>query len=93
MRKITFQLVFRVLILVFIVYAAMNLISLRGKIRDRREEYASLQQQILEQKLENKRMEETIGEELSDEEIASIARERLGYSLPGERVFIDITGK
>ena len=71
----------------------MNLISLRGKIRDRREEYASLQQQILEQKLENKRMEETIGEELSDEEIASIARERLGYSLPGERVFIDITGK
>ncbi len=93
MRKITFQMVFRVLILIFIVYAAMNLISLRGKIRERREEYNTLQQQILEQKLENKRMQETIGEDLTDDEIASIARERLGYSLPGERIFIDITGK
>ena len=93
MRKITFRLIFRVVILVFIVYAAMNLISLRGKISDRRAEYETLRQQILEQKLENKRMQETIGEDLSDEEITSIAREKLGYSLPGERVFIDITGK
>ena len=93
MRKITFRLFFRVLVLVFIVYAAVNLFTLHSKLTNRQEEYTQLQQQLLDQKLENKRMQETIGEELSDEEIASIAREKLGYSLPGERIFIDITGK
>ena len=93
MRKITFRLVFRVVILVFIVYAAVNLITLRSKLTARQEEYKALQQQLMDQRLENKRMQETIGEELSDEEIASIAREKLGFSLPGERIFIDITGK
>ena len=53
----------------------------------------SAQEELMDQRLENKRMQETIGEELSDEEIASIAREKLGFSLPGERIFIDITGK
>ena len=93
MRRITFTLVYRTLILIFIAYAVVNLFTLHNKLSTRQGEYAALQQQILEQRLENKRMQETIGEELNDEEVASIARERLGFSLPGERIFIDITGK
>ena len=93
MRKITFRLLFRIVLILFIVYAAYNLITLQEKLNEKQAEYQTLQEQITEQKLENQRLEENIREELDDEEIASIAREKLGYSLPGERVFIDITGK
>ena len=93
MRRITFRVLFRVVVILFIVYAAYNLIALQEKLNEKQAEYQTLQEQITEQKLENQRLEENSREELDDEEIASIAREKLGYSLPGERVFIDITGK
>ncbi len=93
MRKFTFKLFYRIVIILFIVYAAYNLVSLQAKLNEKQAEYQTLQEQITEQTLENQRLGESSGEELDDEEIASIAREKLGYSLPGERVFIDITGK
>ena len=93
MRKITFRLLFRIVLILFIVYAAYNLITLQEKLNEKQADYQTPQEHITKQKLENQRLEENSREELDDEEIASIAREKLGYSLPGERVFIDITGK
>ena len=78
MRKITFRLLFRIVLILFIVYAAYNLITLLEKLNEKQAEYQTLQEQITEQKLENQRLEENSREELDDEEIASIAREKLG---------------
>ena len=52
-----------------------------------------MNEQIYEQKVINQQLQEFAGTELTEAEIADIARQKLGYALPGERVFIDITGK
>ena len=93
MRRLTIRVVLQAVLLLFILYAVYNIATQGSKLAAKQEEYATLEAQITEQKLENQRMEETIGDELDDDEIASVAREKLGYALPGERVFIDITGK
>ncbi len=93
MSRLPVRIFIQSMLLLFILYAVINFATQENKISSKREEYETLQEQITEQKLENQRMEETIGDEPDDEEIASVAREKLGYALPGERVFIDITGK
>ncbi|MGI6335533.1 MAG: hypothetical protein GX929_08240 [Clostridiales bacterium] len=93
MKKITFKLLLRVLLIVFSIYAAYNLVTLRVKLTEKRTELNTIQKNVEEQTLTNQQLEESMSEELTDEEIAKIAREKLGYALPGEQVFIDITGK
>ena len=55
MRKITFRLLLRIVLILFIVYAAYNLITLQEKLNEKQAEYQTLQEQITEQKLENQR--------------------------------------
>ena len=49
--------------------------------------------EAVQQMLENQEISENLEGEFTDEEIAGLARDKLGYSLPGERIFVDITGK
>jgi len=93
MRKITFRLLFRIVLAAFTIYAAFNLVSLRSDISSKETELAQLQKDINSQTLENQALQDNIEEELTAEEIASIARNKLGYTMPGERIFIDVTGK
>ena len=93
MKKITFRLLFRIVLAAIAVFLLFNLIELRASVAERDAELKQLQYEINAQELENAALRDNMNEELTDDEIAEIAREKLGYSLPGERVFIDITGK
>lgn len=78
---------------VFAVYAAFTMVSLQLQIGEKKQEQAQLQQQIELQKLRNAEVKALLESENSDDYVARIAREKLGYLSPGERVFVDISSK
>ena len=69
------------------------MVSLQLQIAEKKEEQARLQAQIEEQELRNAEIKALLESENSDEYVARIAREKLGYISPGERVFVDISSK
>ncbi len=54
---------------------------------------AELQEQIESQKLENSMIQDILDSDDDTDYIAEIAREKLGYIIPGQRVFVDISSK
>ncbi|MGM9617027.1 septum formation initiator family protein, partial [Butyricicoccus sp.] len=50
---------------------------------------ATLDDAIDDKKVVNKDLKDSLEEGVTDESIAKIARDVLGYASPGERVFID----
>ena len=87
------KLIIRLCLVLFAIYVVYNLVVLHMQINEKNQELAALEAEIYSQNLVNQQLEENATAKLTDEEIAEIAREKLGYSLPGERIFIDITGK
>lgn len=83
----------KIFVTVFAVYAAFTLVSLQIQISAKREEQQALQKQIEEQSLRNAEIEALLDSEENDEYIARIARDKLGYISPGERVFVDVSSK
>ena len=92
-RKKRVGLATKMIVTVFAVYAAFTLVSLQIQIGAKREEQQALQKQIEEQGLRNAEIEALLNSEENDEYIARIARDKLGYISPGERVFVDISSK
>lgn len=93
MKKKRSHLILKAFLLIFAVYSLFHFIDLRSQIADKRSEIEAMNEQIYEQQIINQQLQESAGMELTEAEIADIARQKLGYVLPGERVFIDITGK
>ena len=91
-RKKRVGLATKIFVAIFAVYAAFTLVSLQIQISAKREEQAALQAQIEEQSLRNAEIEALLNSEDNDEYIARIARDKLGYVSPGERVFVNIAG-
>ncbi len=92
-RKKRVGLATKIFVAIFAVYAAFTLVSLQIQISAKREEQAALRAQIEEQTLRNAEIEAILNNEDNDEYIARIARDKLGYVSPGERVFVDISSK
>ena len=92
-RKKLVGLATKIFVAIFAVYAAFTLVSLQIQISAKREEQAALRAQIEEQTLRNAEIEAILNNEDNDEYIARIARDKLGYVSPGERVFVDISSK
>ena len=80
-------------LLVFSIYFALTIVSLQLKIREKESEMAELDKSIEAQKLENSQIQDVLDSEDSTDYIAQIAREKLGYISPGQRVFVDISSK
>ncbi len=93
MKKKRSHLILKIFLLLFAVYTIFNLYNLRTKIAAKQDEIKTMNEAIYEQQVLNQQLREAAGTELTDEEIADIARQKLGYALPGERIYIDITGK
>ena len=90
-RKTAF--VLKVAFVLFTVYAVYNIFSISANLRLKQEEIDSLNSSIYQLEVQNKELEEAIESDLTDEEIANIAREKLGYAYYGEHIYINITGK
>ena len=78
--------------LAFVLVAAIAIIkpiSLQIQIRELREQVSTLDDQISQEETVNEYLTRSLDEGMTDEAIAKIARDVLGYASPGERVFID----
>lgn len=74
------------------VFFAVSLIHLQLQIRDREERLDAIRSQISEQQAANDALRDQVENGVSDDYIASIAREH-GYVMPNERVFKDASSK
>lgn len=81
----------KIVVVVLLVYLAIMLLNLRGKIQDAETELASYQAKIEEQQQINAQLESDVANGTAEDELESIARYKLGLVAPGEKVFYDIT--
>ena len=79
----------KLILLALCVYMVAVLVSMLPKIDDEAERVKELERQKELQEQENELARANDPSELTDEKIASIARDKLGYVLPGERIFKD----
>ena len=79
---------FKVSFFVFIVYVAFTLVDLRLQINEKAQYAGDLNAQIEEQVCINEQLKALLDTEDDLEYAAQIAREKLDYSLPGDRVFM-----
>ena len=79
----------KLLILLMVVYAVYNIVSVRSNIVEAQQNLTSLTQQVEDARQENAQL----GIEHKDdpETIEQIARAKLGLVKPGEKIFYDIS--
>lgn len=82
-----------IFVLLFAVYSVYSLISLQSSISAKEREAERLQAQIDQQKVYNTSVEDLLAAENDDAYVADIARDMLGYVMPGDQVFVDISSK
>ena len=79
-----------VMFLLTIVYLTINLITAQFELMTKKQELASVQTQKERLELEVADTKSLLEEDQNEVYIERIARERLGYANPGEKVYIDI---
>ena len=79
-----------VLFLLAIVYLTINLITAQFDLMTKKQELAAVQAQKDRLELEVADTQSLLEEDRDEVYIERVARERLGYANPGEKVFIDI---
>ncbi len=79
-----------VLFLLAIVYLTINLISAQFELMTKKQELTAVQSQKERLQLEVADTQSLLEEDRDEVYIERVARERLGYANPGEKVYIDI---
>ena len=79
-------------VLGFAVYVTVSLIGMQVEVTSKRRELLALQQNVEQQKLINAETERMLDGENDKEYIERIARDKLGYAYPDEKIFIDRSG-
>lgn len=79
-----------VLFLLAIVYLTINLITAQFDLMTKKQELAAVQTQKERLELEVADTQSLLEEDRDEVYIERVARERLGYANPGEKVYIDI---
>jgi len=87
--------VISIAVIVFAFYAVVTLVDQQLKIAEKKEELASLQNEIFIQEVKNDDLNNVYNLEDSENDayIERVAREEFDYSKQGERVFINIAGE
>ena len=72
-------------------YFVISLINVNMQINDRKKEVEELNVRYEEQVAQNEALRNVIDGGDKDDYIERVAREKLGYVMPGERVYYNIT--
>lgn len=91
-KKTNKNILLRLCIFAFVVYAAVTLVDMQVTLAARKEELAGLKQTYQDKFVENKDLERQLAVGTDEEYIERVARDKLDYVYPGDRVFIDISG-
>ena len=82
-----------VALVAFTIYVLVSLYFINVDIRERKQDTANLQEQIVKQQAENEELQEIVDKgEVDEDYIIRQAREKLNFVFPDERVFKDIVG-
>ncbi|MGI6270282.1 MAG: FtsB family cell division protein [Candidatus Howiella sp.] len=86
------SILFRICILIFVIYTIVSLTSLQMKLIESRNELASVEEQVEQQKLKNQELLSLLQTGDEKDFIERAARDRLGYVYADEEVYTDIAG-
>lgn len=78
-----------VLVAAVSLFTGAKLVSFQLQLSDLQQQSQELDEEIALKQVQNEELKESLDEGVTDESIARIARDVLGYASPGERVFID----
>jgi len=79
----------KIAVSLFMVYVVYSIVMQQLEIRERKMTLESVQQQCQEQSEMNKEVERLLAMSADKAYIERIAREKLGYAYPDEKVYID----
>ena len=79
----------KIVVLVLLIYMALSLIDVRGKIQGVQTQRDDLARQVTDQRLENQKLADAIANSDDPEMLEQVARDR-GYVEKDEIVFIDV---
>ena len=84
----------RLAVLAFIAYIVVTLVNQQVQISEKKAQLQSMKEQIRVQEIENEDLKRVSDSDYAQNEdyIERVAREKLDYVKPGERVFINISG-
>ncbi len=82
----------RLVLVGFLCYGAISFFMLQSNLVERNQQLEEINQKIKEQEQTNKELQTMLSEENYSEYIARVAREKLGYVYPDERIFVDVSG-
>lgn len=88
-RKIKKSKILRMALIAFLLYVAASFVIMQIDISKRRADLAIAQESLQEQKYLNDEMQSILDAGTDTEYIMRMAREKLGFVFPDERVFID----
>lgn len=93
-RKPKRSLLLRLAVFSFAVYATIALINQQILISQKRQELDAIKQKIAIQQMKNEDIKHALqaGANENSDYIERVARERLNFAKPGERVFVNIVG-
>lgn len=86
------NLLFKLVILVLVIYFVSTLVSAQVQINSKREELKQIEQSCEEQRVANKELERQIMLYQDEEYVQRAAREELGYGTADEKLYIDSSG-
>lgn len=90
-KKQKFSFILSIGLLLVAGYFVISLINVQMDIKDRKEKAAELEVQYQQQLAENERLQAVVDGGDEDEYIERVAREKLGYVMPDEKVYYNIT--
>ncbi len=90
-KKQKFSFILSIGLLLVAGYFVISLINVQMDIKDRKEKAAELEAQYQQQLAENERLQAVVDGGDEDEYIERVAREKLGYVMPDEKVYYNIT--
>ena len=79
----------KIVVLALLIYMAISVLDLRGKIQDVEAQRVELVRQVADQRLENQKLEDAIANSSDPEMLEQVARDR-GYVEENETLFIDV---
>ena len=87
------MLIFKVTVAALAVGLVVSLVGGRLQLSRMQREYDTVSQRVQQQEEKNRELQEVMDSGDEDAYVERIAREKMGYARPGERIFIDITGE
>ena len=83
----------KVAVVVAAVYLMVSFVNGQLQVADKQRELDTVQAQLEQQNVKNAELSRLMESGDEDAYVERIAREKLGYARPNERVFVDISGR